>query len=138
MAGKAMSATQQEVDRRWREAVEAAKAEILAGLTLSEYIRRTGTEDDLDEWSELLAQFGVICAERATVPDRNTGEERAISLDRITKAERANPADRNKPSERARTLNRSKFPERAIEDDRNVNDERAISKDRNWILERQH
>lgn len=53
-----MSATQQEVDRRWREAVEAAKAEILAGLTLAEYIRRTGTEDDLDEWSELLAQFG--------------------------------------------------------------------------------
>lgn len=120
-----MSANQQEVDRRWREAVEAAKAEILAGLTLAEYIRRTGTEDDLDEWSELLAQFGVICAERATVPDRNTGDERATM------------ANRNTGLERARTLNRSKFPERAIENDRNVFRERAISKDRNWIPEPQ-
>ena len=88
--------TQQEVDRRWREAVEAAKAEILAGLTLAEYLRRTGTEEDLDEWSELLAQFGVICAERATVPDRNTGNERATTADINTGLERAMLTDRNK------------------------------------------
>ena len=55
MAGKAMSATQQEVDRRWREAVEAAKAEILAGLPLIEYLRRTGDED-VDGWAALLAE----------------------------------------------------------------------------------
>lgn len=53
-----MSATQQEVDRRWREAVEAAREEIMAGLTLAEYLRRTNTEDDIGEWAELLAQFG--------------------------------------------------------------------------------
>ena len=58
MAGKAMSATQQEVDRCWREAVEAAREEIMAGLTLAEYLRRTNTEDDIGEWAELLAQFG--------------------------------------------------------------------------------
>ena len=58
MAGKAMSA-QQELDQRFSQAVEAARQEILDGLTLAEYLRRTGTEDDLDEWSELLAQFGI-------------------------------------------------------------------------------
>ena len=58
MAGKAMSATQQEVDRRWREAVEAAKAEILAGLPLIEYLRRTGDEA-IHEWASLLAEFGT-------------------------------------------------------------------------------
>ena len=58
MAGKAMSA-QQELDQRFAQAVEAARQEIMDGLTLAEYLRRTGTEDDLDEWSELLAQFGV-------------------------------------------------------------------------------
>lgn len=57
MAGKAMSATQQEVDRRWREAVEAAKEEILNGLPLIEYLRRTG-DKDVDGWAALLAQFG--------------------------------------------------------------------------------
>ena len=51
--------TQQELDQRFAQAVEAAKAEILAGLTLAEYLRRTGTEDDLEEWAGLLAQFGV-------------------------------------------------------------------------------
>jgi hypothetical protein len=56
MAGQTMS-TQQEVDRRWREAVEAAKAEILAGLPLIEYLRRTGDEA-IDEWASLLAEFG--------------------------------------------------------------------------------
>ena len=50
--------TQQEVDRRWREAVEAAKAEILAGLPLIEYLRRTG-DKDVDEWASLLAEFGT-------------------------------------------------------------------------------
>lgn len=50
--------TQKETDRRWHEAVEAAKAEILAGLTLAEYLRRTGTEDDIEEWAGFLAQFG--------------------------------------------------------------------------------
>lgn len=49
--------TQQEIDARFREAVEAARAEIMAGLTLAEYMRRTNTEDDLGEWAELLAQF---------------------------------------------------------------------------------
>ena len=53
-----MSATQQEVDRRWREAVEAAKAEILNGLTLIEYLRRTGDEA-IHEWASLLAEFGT-------------------------------------------------------------------------------
>ena len=55
--GKAMS--QQEVDARFREAVEAARQEILAGMTLTDYMRRTGTEDDLDEWAGLLAEFGI-------------------------------------------------------------------------------
>ena len=50
---------QQELDQRFAQAVEAARQEIMDGLTLAEYLRRTGTEDDLDEWSELLAQFGV-------------------------------------------------------------------------------
>ena len=58
MGGKAMSANQQEVDRRWREAVEASKAEILAGLPLIEYLRRT-RDEDVDGWAALLAQFGV-------------------------------------------------------------------------------
>ena len=53
-----MSANQQEVDRRWREAVEASKAEILAGLPLIEYLRRT-RDEDVDGWAALLAQFGV-------------------------------------------------------------------------------
>lgn len=53
-----MSANQQEVDRRWREAVEAAKAEILAGLPLIEYLRRTGDEA-IDDWASLLAEFGT-------------------------------------------------------------------------------
>lgn len=53
-----MSATQQEVDRCWREAVEAAKAEILNGLPLIEYLRRTGDED-VDGWAALLAEFGI-------------------------------------------------------------------------------
>ena len=50
--------SQQEVDARFREAVEAARQEILAGMTLTDYMRRTGTEDDLCEWAALLAQFG--------------------------------------------------------------------------------
>ena len=58
MAGKAMSA-QQELDQRFSQAVEAARQEILDGLTLAEYLRRTGTEDDLDEWAGLLAEFGI-------------------------------------------------------------------------------
>ena len=57
MAGKAMSATQQEVDRCWREAVDAAKEEILNGLPLIEYLRRTGDEA-IHEWASLLAEFG--------------------------------------------------------------------------------
>ena len=57
MAGQAMSATQHEVDARFRQAVEAARQEILAGLPLIEYMRRTGDED-LDQWAALLAEFG--------------------------------------------------------------------------------
>ena len=49
--------TQQEVDARFAQAVEAAREEILNGLTLSEYLRRTGDEA-IDEWAALLAQFG--------------------------------------------------------------------------------
>lgn len=52
-----MSATQHEVDARFRQAVEAARQEILAGLPLIEYMRRTGDED-LDQWAALLAEFG--------------------------------------------------------------------------------
>lgn len=48
---------QQELDQRFAQAVEAAKAEILAGLPLIEYLRRTGDED-VDGWAALLAQFG--------------------------------------------------------------------------------
>ena len=50
--------TQQEVDARFQQAVEAAKEEILAGLPLIEYLRRTGDED-VDGWAALLAQFGT-------------------------------------------------------------------------------
>ena len=50
--------TQQELDQRFAQAVEAARQEILDGLTLAEYLSRTGTEDDLDEWAGLLAEFG--------------------------------------------------------------------------------
>ena len=49
---------QQELDQRFAQAVEAARKEILAGMTLTDYMRRTGTEDDLCEWAALLAQFG--------------------------------------------------------------------------------
>lgn len=49
--------TQQEVDARFAQAVEAAKEEIRNGLTLSEYLRRTGDEA-IDEWASLLAEFG--------------------------------------------------------------------------------
>ena len=57
MAGKAMSA-QQELDQRFAQAVEAAKEEILAGLPLIEYLRRT-RDEDVDGWAALLAEFGV-------------------------------------------------------------------------------
>ena len=49
--------TQQEVDARFAQAVEEAKEEIRNGLTLSEYLRRTG-DDAIDEWAALLVQFG--------------------------------------------------------------------------------
>ena len=49
--------TQQEVDARFAQAVEAAREEILNGLTLIEYLRRTGDEA-IDDWAALLAQFG--------------------------------------------------------------------------------
>lgn len=49
--------TQQELDARFAQAVEAAREEILNGLTLSEYLRRTGDEA-IDEWASLLAEFG--------------------------------------------------------------------------------
>jgi type II secretory pathway component PulF len=48
---------QQTIDRRFQQAVEAAKEEIRNGLTLSEYLRRTGDEA-IDEWASLLAEFG--------------------------------------------------------------------------------
>ena len=48
---------QQELDQRFAQAVDAAKEEILAGLPLIEYLRRTGDED-VDGWAALLAQFG--------------------------------------------------------------------------------
>lgn len=50
--------TQQELDQRFAQAVEAAKEEILAGLPLIEYLRRTG-DKDVDEWAALLAEFGT-------------------------------------------------------------------------------
>ena len=49
---------QQELDQRFAQAVEAAKAEILAGLPLIEYLRRTG-DKDVDGWASLLAEFGT-------------------------------------------------------------------------------
>ena len=50
--------TQQELDQRFAQAVEAAKEEILAGLPLIEYLRRTGDEA-IHEWASLLAEFGT-------------------------------------------------------------------------------
>ena len=47
----------QEQDQRFRQAVEAARQEILDGLPLIEYLRRTGDEA-IDEWASLLAEFG--------------------------------------------------------------------------------
>ena len=47
---------QQEADARFAKAVEAAKEEILNGMTVIEFIRRTG-DDDFDDWAALLAQF---------------------------------------------------------------------------------
>ena len=46
-----------EQDQRFRQEVEAAKQEILDGLPLIEYLRRTGDEA-IDEWASLLAEFG--------------------------------------------------------------------------------
>lgn len=50
--------TQQEVDARFQQAVEAAKEEILNGLPLIEYLRRTGDEA-INDWASLLAEFGT-------------------------------------------------------------------------------
>lgn len=50
--------TQQEVDARFQQAVEKAKEEILNGLTLIEYLHRTGDEA-IHEWASLLAEFGT-------------------------------------------------------------------------------
>lgn len=52
------ASTQQELDQRFRQAVEAARQEILNGLPLIEYLRRTGDEA-IDEWASLLAEFGT-------------------------------------------------------------------------------
>lgn len=51
------ASTQQELDQRFRQQVEAARQEILDGLPLIEYLRRTGDEA-IDEWASLLAEFG--------------------------------------------------------------------------------
>ncbi len=51
------TATLEEQDQRFRQAVEAARQEILDGLPLIEYLRRTGDEA-IDEWASLLAEFG--------------------------------------------------------------------------------
>lgn len=51
------ASTQQELDQRFRQEVEAARQEILDGLPLIEYLRRTGDEA-IDEWASLLAEFG--------------------------------------------------------------------------------
>ena len=45
------------LDQRFRLKVEAAKQEIIDGLPLIEYLRRTGDEA-IDEWASLLAEFG--------------------------------------------------------------------------------
>ena len=51
------TANQEDLDQRFRQAVEAARQEILDGLQLIEYLRRTGDEA-IDEWASLLAEFG--------------------------------------------------------------------------------
>jgi hypothetical protein len=48
----------QTLDEKFRQEVEAAKQEILDGLPLIEYLRRTGDEA-IDEWASLLAEFGT-------------------------------------------------------------------------------
>lgn len=48
---------QKTADERFKQAVEEARQEILNGLPLIEYLRRTGDES-LDEWASLLAEFG--------------------------------------------------------------------------------
>lgn len=48
---------QQTLDANFKLAVEAARQEILDGLPLIEYLRRTGDEA-IDEWASLLAEFG--------------------------------------------------------------------------------
>ena len=50
--------TQQEADAQFTQAVEAAREEILSGLPLIEYLRRTGDEA-INEWASLLAEFGT-------------------------------------------------------------------------------
>ena len=52
------TATLKEQDQRFRQQVEAARQEILDGLPLIEYLRRTGDEA-IDEWASLLAEFGT-------------------------------------------------------------------------------
>lgn len=52
------TATLEQLDQRFRQEVEAAKQEILDGLPLIEYLRRTGDEA-IDEWASLLAEFGT-------------------------------------------------------------------------------
>lgn len=51
------TATLEQLDQHFRQAVEAARQEILDGLPLIEYLRRTGDEA-IDEWASLLAEFG--------------------------------------------------------------------------------
>lgn len=49
---------QQDVDARFAQAVEEAKQEILNGLPLIEYLKRTNCENEISEWASLLAEFG--------------------------------------------------------------------------------
>ena len=49
---------QQEADARFAQAVEAAREEILNGITLIEYLKRTNCENEINEWASLLAEFG--------------------------------------------------------------------------------